>query len=119
MDFPWHLYLMAFVYIVAGIFHFLKPAIYLRIMPKYLPAQKELIYASGAVEILLGVGLFFPETKDGAIYGIIIMLAVFLLVHFYMLSSKKAGAGIPPWILILRIPLQFFLMWWAWYYLRF
>lgn len=119
MSFPWHLYLMAFIYLIAGVFHFLKPKIYLRIMPPYLPAPKALVYASGAAEIILGIALLFPESKDAAVYGIIIMLAVFLLVHFYMLSSKKAGAGIPKWILVLRIPLQFFLMWWAWYYLQF
>ncbi|MBT8186259.1 MAG: hypothetical protein KJO73_01065, partial [Croceitalea sp.] len=58
-------------------------------------------------------------TKNISIYGIILMLLVFLLVHFYMLSSKKAAAGIPKWILILRIPLQFGLIYWAYYYISF
>ncbi|GAA4646581.1 hypothetical protein GCM10023115_45430 [Pontixanthobacter gangjinensis] len=92
---------------------------YMRIMPRYLPAHKSLVYLSGLAEIILGVSLLFPETKDLAIYGIILMLTIFLLVHFYMLSGKKAAAGIPRWILIVRIPLQFFLMWWAWFYLKF
>ncbi len=91
----------------------------MRIIPQYLPAHKALVYLSGLAEIGLGVGLCFPVTKSWAIYGIILMLAVFLLVHFYMLTSKKAGAGIPVWALILRIPLQFILMWWAYYYLQF
>jgi uncharacterized membrane protein len=119
MSIPWHLYLMACIYILAGFFHFIKPKVYLRIMPRYLPAHKILVYLSGAVEISLGIGLCFPITKNLAIYGIILMLAVFLLVHFYMLSSRKAGAGIPVWALTLRIPLQFILMWWAYYYLQF
>lgn len=55
--------------------------------------------------------------KTSAVYGIIAMLIVFLLVHFYMLSGEKASTGIPKWILILRIPLQFVLMYWAWSYL--
>ena len=119
MNYPWHLYLMAFIYILAGFFHFLKPKIYLRIMPRYLPAHKTLVYLSGAVEIGLGLGLCFPATKNWAIYGIILMLIIFLLIHFYMLTSKKADAGIPVWALIARIPLQFFLMWWAYFYLQF
>ncbi|MCH4823489.1 DoxX family protein [Gramella lutea] len=119
MTYPWHLYLMALMYVIAGVFHFLKPKMYMRIMPRYLPAHKTLVLLSGAAEILLGVGLCFPETKDLAIYGIILMLLVFLLVHFYMLSSEKAGAGLPKWILIVRIPLQFILIWWAWFYLKF
>jgi uncharacterized membrane protein len=110
---------MGAVYIVAGIIHFIKPQMYMRIMPRYLPAHKPLVFLSGLAEIFLGFLLFFSETKDLAIYGIILMLLVFLLVHFYMLSSKKAGADIPKWALILRIPLQFFLMYWAWFYLQF
>lgn len=119
MIYPWHLYLMAGIYIVAGSIHFIKPKTYLRIMPRYLPAHKPLVFLSGAAEIILGAGLFFPETKNLAVYGIILMLLIFLLVHFYMLSSKKAGAGFPKWALWIRVPLQFLLMWWAWYYLRF
>lgn len=113
----WHLYLMAAMYILAGIMHFIKPKAYLRIMPRYLPNHKLLVSLSGVAEILLGIGLCFEVTKVMSIYGIITMLAVFLLVHFYMLTGKKAGAGIPQWILILRIPLQFGLMYWAWWYL--
>lgn len=119
MEAPWHLYLMAFMYIIAGIIHFIKPRLYERIMPRYLPAHRILVYLSGVAEIILGIGLLFPETRRPAIYGIILMLCLFLLVHFYMLSSKKAGAGIPQWALVLRIPLQFFLMYWAWFYLQY
>ena len=118
MNYPWHLYLMAAIYIFAGMMHFIKPKTYLRIMPRYLPNHKLLVSLSGVAEIMLGVGLCFPSTKDFAISGIIAMLTVFLLVHFYMLSSKKAGAGIPQWLLILRIPLQFGLMYWAYWYLQ-
>ena len=117
MNNPWHLYVMAALYVFAGIMHFVKPKMYLRIMPRYLPNHKLLVGLSGIAEIVLGIGLCFAATKVMSVYGIIAMLTVFLLVHFYMLSSKKAGAGIPKWLLILRIPLQFVLMYWAWMYL--
>ncbi len=113
----WHLYAMAAMYTIAGIMHFVKPKAYMRIMPRYLPNHKGLVHASGYAEIVLGIGLCFPQTMNLSIYGIITMLAVFLLVHFYMLSGEKASTGIPKWILILRIPLQFGLMYWAWWYL--
>jgi uncharacterized membrane protein len=109
---------MAAIYIFAGIMHFMKPKMYLRIMPRYLPFHKPIVLLSGLAEIILGIGLLFKSTKDISIYGIIAMLAVFLLVHFYMLSSKKAGAGFPRWILLLRLPLQFALMYWAFYYIK-
>lgn len=114
---PWHLYSMAVLYIIAGIMHFVRPKIYLRIMPRYLPKPKLMVVLSGLAEILLGIGLCFSVTKDFSVYGIILLLTIFLLVHFHMLSSEKAAAGIPKWILILRLPLQFVLMYWAYYYL--
>lgn len=119
MDFnyPWHLYLMAIMYVFAGIMHFIRPKIYMRIMPKYLPFPRFLVFISGVFEILLGIALCLPETKNAAIYGIIAMLSVFLLVHFYMLKGEKESAGIPKWILVLRIPLQLLLMYWAYVYL--
>ncbi|MEA1787546.1 DoxX family protein [Arenibacter sp. GZD96] len=117
MKYPWHLYLMAALYVVAGIMHFVKPKVYLRIMPRYLPYPKLLVALSGVLELVLGIALCFAQTKNSAVYGIIMMLGLFLIVHFYMLSGEKASAGIPRWILILRIPLQFGLMYWAYTYL--
>lgn len=108
---------MPIIYVAAGVMHFIKPKTYMRIMPSYLPNHKLLVYVSGIAEIVLGIALCIPALKTVAVYGIIAMLVVFLLVHFYMLSSEKASAGIPKWILILRIPLQFGLMYWAWWYL--
>lgn len=114
---PIHFYIMALLYVFAGMMHFIKPKAYMRIMPRYLPNHKLLVYLSGAAEIALGISLCIPALKVISIYGIMAMLAVFLLVHFYMLSGKKASAGIPQWILLLRIPLQFGLMYWAYWYL--
>jgi uncharacterized membrane protein len=118
MSEPIGLYVMAGMYVIAGIMHFIKPKMYMRIMPSYLPNHKALVFLSGVAEILLGIGLCIPALKTISIYGIIAMLIVFLLVHFYMLSGEKASAGIPKWILVLRIALQFGLMFWAWMYLN-
>lgn len=119
MIYPWHLYAMACMYILAGIMHFVKPKMYIRIMPNYIPKHKLMVLLSGLAEIILGATLCFPLTKNLAIYGIILILVVFFTVHFYMLTNKKASAGLPKWVLILRIPLQFFLMYWAYFYLQF
>lgn len=117
MNEPLGLYVMAALYIIAGIMHFIKPKMYMRIMPNYLPNHRAIVYLSGIAEVLLGLGLCIPQLRVISICSIITMLSVFLLVHFYMLSGEKASAGIPKWILILRIPLQFILMYWAWFYL--
>ena len=113
----WHYILMASMYIFAGIMHFVSPKSYIKIMPNYFKHKAFLVYTSGIIEIVFGVALFIDTLKDYAIYGIVAMLLVFLTVHINMLKGKKEGLGIPKIILILRLPLQFLLIWWAVYYL--
>lgn len=116
MNYPWHLYAMAAFYMAAGINHFIKPKIYLHIMPNYLPNHKLLVYLSGFFEIVLGIMICIPVLKNIAISLIIFMLIIFLSVHFYMIYNKKLFIKLPTWLLILRIPMQFVLMYWAYCY---
>lgn len=109
----WDLLLMSVMYVFAGSMHFIKPRAYVKIIPKFLPKRRSLNLFAGAVEIMAGLALLFPETRTYAAILIITMLVVFLLVHFNMLRSKELALGVPRWILILRIPLQFLLIWWA------
>ena len=109
---------MAVFYIVAGMGHFIKPQWYLRVMPPQYPSPGTLVLLTGILEIALGALLFLPALKNWGLYGIMGMLVLFLSVHTHMLKSKEAAAGIPRWILILRLPLQFVLMYWAYSYLN-
>jgi len=43
-------------------------------MPKFLPAHDLLIYLSGVAEILLGIGVLFPQTRILALWGLIAMI---------------------------------------------
>ena len=113
----WHFITMACMYIFAGLMHFIKPKAYIKVMPDYFKHKDFLVYFSGVAEIVLGIALFFELIKDFAIYGIVLMLLIFLTVHINMLKGKREAMGIPKIILILRLPLQFLLIWWALYYL--
>lgn len=113
---PWHQYILGLFLILAGVNHFRKPKMYERIMPAYIPAHKTLVILSGIFEMILGMMILIPEYQTVAAWGIILMLVVFLTVHFYMLSDKKASMNLPKWVLVLRIPLQFALMWWVFQY---
>jgi uncharacterized membrane protein len=108
---------MASLYIVAGILHFIYSSMYTRIMPAWIPFRKGMVYLSGILEIALGIALFFSETGRAALYGIMILLVLFLPVHTHMLRDKKAAMGMPNWVLLLRIPLQGLLIYWAYNYL--
>ncbi|WP_378183585.1 DoxX family protein [Aquimarina sp. SS2-1] len=113
----WHFYILSAVFILAGIFHLIKPKAFMRIMPLYIPYHKQFVYLSGIAEILAGVGLLFSSTKFLSIWAIILMLIVFFPVHLHMLLNKKASLNLPKSLLILRIFLQFGLIYWAYSYL--
>jgi len=109
---------MAFLYIAAGINHFIKPRFYLRIMPTYLPAHEMLNYASGIAEIILGSLLLFKTTRIYAAWGIAIMLMAFMVVHIFMLQQalKQENYLITPTAAWTRLGLQFILIAWALWY---
>lgn len=113
---PWHQYLMGILLVLAGMNHFRKPKLYERIMPPYIPATSTTVLASGIVEMVLGLMLMNKNTQVQAAWGIIIMLILFIPVHIYMLQDKKASMKLPTWLLILRIPLQLALIYWAFQY---
>ncbi|AXB57091.1 DoxX family protein [Flavobacterium fluviale] len=116
MTLPWHLYLMALLYILAGINHFRKPGMYIKIIPPIFKNPKLLNTLSGAAEIILGILLTLPFTTHFAAWGIIALLAAVFPANFYMLKNKKAGFGLPRWILFVRLPLQIVLIYWAYQY---
>ena len=104
---------MALLYILAGSMHFIRPRIYHAIMPPYLPFPRFLVALSGLTEIVLGAALCVDPMRKFAVYGIVLMLTSFLLVHIHMLRDVKASLGLPKWVLLLRFPLQLLLIYWA------
>jgi uncharacterized membrane protein len=116
MNFPWHQYVMALMYIVAGANHFRTPKIYERIMPSYIPAKSTMVYFSGILEMVLGFMLLNKDTQTYAAWGIMALLILFIPVHIFMLTNEKAALKLPKWALLLRLPLQFALLYWAYQY---
>lgn len=111
------LYLMALLYIGAGVLHFVVPKFYLRIMPPYLPAHHLLVALSGVAEIVVGVGLLIPATRVWAAWATILLLIAIFPANVYMAYAPKFAA-ISPWIRWGRLPLQGVLIWWAWQYTK-
>ena len=104
------------VFVTAGVLHFVAPGTYERIMPPYLPLHRELVYLSGALEILGGLGLLTERTRAAAGVGLILLLVAVLPANVRMLLDARA-AGKPSWWLVLlwlRLPLQGVLAAWVW-----
>ncbi|MEQ8553288.1 MAG: DoxX family protein [Cyclobacteriaceae bacterium] len=110
------LYLMALLYMIAGIMHFLYPKVYFKIIPPFFKHKKWINWISGAAEIILAIGLVIPATRSLAAWGIIALLIAVFPANVYHLQLGGAGMKIPKWILWLRLPFQGLLIYWAYLY---
>ena len=110
---PWHQYLLGLLFVIAGAKHFRTPKIYERIMPLYIPSPSFMVLLSGITEMITGFLLLNPQTQTLGVWSIIGQLVIFLTVHIHMLQNKEASLQLPKWFLMLRIPLQFGMMYWA------
>jgi uncharacterized membrane protein len=113
------LWIMAAFYVFAGVMHFVRPDVYMPMMPPYLPWPRGLILLSGAAEVALGIAVLNARLRPLAAWGIILLLiAVFpanihIALNNVPLFGNPEGAGIWNWV---RLPLQGVLALWAWWY---
>jgi uncharacterized membrane protein len=107
----------ATLFLVAGVGHFLRTDFFVKIMPPYLPLHRELVYLSGAFEIVLGLLLFFPRTTRLAAWGLIALLIAVFPANIYMFQHQELFQ-VSPVVLLVRLPVQALLIFWAWVYTR-
>jgi uncharacterized membrane protein len=108
----------ALFFVAAGVFHFVDPAFFVRIVPPQLPAPWALVYVSGVFEVLGGVGLLVPATRRFAAYGLIALLVAVFPANVYMAVEADRFAtelAVSPAALYVRLPLQAVFIAWVWW----
>ena len=113
---PTSLRLLAGLFVLAGIAHFIRPAAYIGIMPAWIPAHAAMVAISGVAEIIGGLGVLAPTTRRAAGIGLILLLIAVFPANIQMLLNGTHDAK-PAWYLAalwLRLPLQPLMVWWIW-----
>lgn len=107
--------LLSVFFVVAGINHFLSPALYLSIMPSFLPAPLLLVNVSGIAEIIGGLAILIPSLRRPAGWGLILLLLAVFPANIHALQNGMliSGHSIDRWILIARLPVQLLFMAWV------
>ena len=100
------IYFMSAFYIFAGIKHFSNVDWFMKIMPPYLPFHKELVYLSGALEIMLGLLLVFEKTRFIAGWGLVILLIGVFPANIYLAQTNGMALNMSPAIAWIRLPFQ-------------
>lgn len=76
-----------------GVLHFQDPAWFEPIVPDLIGYPTFWVYASGVFEIVLGIGLIIPKTREISGYGIALMLVVLYAANFNMWVNDIAIGG--------------------------
>jgi uncharacterized membrane protein len=99
-----------------GVFHFARPDLYEQIVPPYLPAHRELVYASGVAEIACGLAVMHPRTRRaGSLLAIATLVAVFPANVYMATDHERFAERIPGGraALLARLPVQLLFIAWA------
>ena len=104
---------LGLTFIAAGVPHFVRPRMYEAIVPDYLPAHRELVYASGVAEIAGGAGVLHPTTRRAAGWWLIATLVAIFPANVEMAVHAERFRKIPRPLLWARLPLQGLLIAWV------
>lgn len=101
--------LVAIGMVSVGVLHFTDPEPFVRIVPAFLPAKLELVWLSGAAEILLGVGLLPKLTRRWASLGLVALFVAVFPANINMAINEvqlNPESPMPVWAMWARLPFQ-------------
>ena len=82
-------------------------------MPRYLPAHRELVYASGVAEVAGGLGVLAPRTRRLGAWWLIATLVAVFPANVEMAVHAERFKQFPEPLLWARLPLQGALIAWV------
>lgn len=80
---------LAALFLVSGTTHLVRPQVFEPLIPRALPASREMVYASGVAELACAAGLLHPRTRRVAGWA----SAALLLVVFPGNVQMSVGYG--------------------------
>lgn len=102
-------------FLIGGITHFTNPDFFVAIMPPYLPYHLEIVWISGAFEILGAIGLLVPKTRVMAGYGLIALTIAVTPANIHMAMNPDLFPDAAVGMLYGRLVAQLFLLWLIWF----
>lgn len=91
----------------AGLNHFRDPALYLAMMPPWLPWPELLQRIAGGAEVAGALGLALPRWRRAAGVGLILLLIAIFPANLHVaMQGRMPGFDLSPVVLWLRLPFQ-------------
>ena len=108
----------AIMFCLIGLSHLTKPELLTYMVEGLLPHPRLVVYGTGLLEIILGLGLLYPPTQRACAWGLLVLLvAVFPANLNVALNQLPPPGGLPakPWYVWSRLAFQPLYMAWIWF----
>lgn len=108
---------LLFLFTASG--HFLQTQPMVQMLPPWVPGRAVLVYATGWLEIAIAVAFFVPRWSRAAAWAAAAVLVAFFPANVYAAFQQvpMGGHAWGPVYLLVRAPLQLFILWWIWRFL--
>ncbi len=83
---------LAALFVVSGVGHLVRPQVFERIVPRWLPGARALVYISGVGELACAAGLLHPRTRRVAGWASAALLLAVLPANVQMAATAHEGA---------------------------
>ena len=101
---------LGLVLVLGGLGHFLAPESFIPFLPNFVPFREAIIYLSGGVEVILGIGVFSTTSRPVAARLIMWLLIIYTPLHVIDLMRSDPAIG-DRTMALLRLPIQGLLIW--------
>lgn len=99
-------------FLIGGIAHFFASEFFVAIMPPYIPWHLELVWLSGAFELMGAAGVLIRRTRVAAGIGLMLLSVAVFPANVHMALNPEQFAAFPAWLLYARLPLQVAIIAW-------
>jgi len=109
---------VSLVFAFTGLGHFIKTAEMVQMLPPWVPLRGPLIYGTGVLEFAATVLVLVPSASRLTGLALCVFLLLLLPSNIYAAYQRVdfGGHGAGPVYLLVRVPLQFFLMGWIYWF---
>jgi len=107
---------LLFLFTASG--HFVQTQPMVQMLPSWVPAREALVYITGVLEIVIGLGFFSARWRRAAGWAAAVVLVGFFPANIYAAIQHvpMGGHAWGPAYLLIRAPLQLIILGWVYYF---